>query len=236
MAKKKKDSKKTLALSQVKKKNDSKKALTAGKIRKTDKLPAMWFDDVFEPKSLPTWFSGENMLWTPAIHVLEKEDKFVVKFELPGVNEEDLGISIIGGKLVVQGEKKAESEVKKKGYSYVETSYGSFSRSIMIPSIVDLEMISADFNKGVLEINLPKMADIQPKKIKVLANKEQKAIGKKTEKVSGAAKINSPKIAASQPKKVAAAATKKTSVTGKQAETVANANLKTDKSEVPTTA
>jgi HSP20 family protein len=174
------------------------------------------------------------MLWTPAIHVLEKEDKFVVKFELPGVNEEDLGISVIGGKLIVQGEKKAESEVKKKGYSYVETSYGSFSRSIMIPSIVDLEMISADFNKGVLEINLPKMADVQPKKINVLANKEQKAVGKKTETVSGAAKVK-PKIAASQPKKVNAAANKKESVIGKKTEPVANANIKTDKSEGPVT-
>jgi len=235
MAKKKKDSKKNSALSQVKKKKDSKKNLALSKVRKTNKLPAMWFDDVLGPKSLPTWFSGENMLWTPAIHVLEKEDKFVVKFELPGVNEEDLGISIIGGKLIVQGEKKAESEVKKKGYSYVETSYGSFSRSIMIPSIVDLEMISADFNKGVLEINLPKMADIQPKKINVLANKEQKAVGKKTETVSGAAKVK-PKIAASQPKKVNAAANKKESVIGKKTEPVANANIKTDKSEGPVTA
>ena len=234
MAKKKKDSKKNSALSQVKKKKDSKKNLALSKVRKTNKLPAMWFDDVLGPKSLPTWFSGENMLWTPAIHVLEKEDKFVVKFELPGVNEEDLGISIIGGKLIVQGEKKAESEVKKKGYSYVETSYGSFSRSIMIPSIVDLEMISADFNKGVLEINLPKMADIQPKKINVKANKEQKVVGKKTETVSGAAKVK-PKIAASQPKKVNAAANKKESVIGKKTEPVANANIKTDKSEGPVT-
>ena len=232
MATKKKDSKKKLALSQIKKKKDSKKNLALSKMQKTNKVPAMWFDDVLGPKSLPTRFSGENMLWTPAIHVLEKEDRFVVKFELPGVNDEDLGISIIGGKLIVQGEKKAESEVKKKGYSYVETSYGSFSRSIMIPSIVDLEMISADFNKGVLEIELPKMADIQPKKINVLANKGQKVVGKTTD----AAKVSSPKIAASQPKKVAAPAKKKASVIGKKTESVASANIKTDKSEGPTTA
>ena len=235
MAKKKKDSKKNLALSEVKKNKDSKKNLALSKARKTNKLPAMWFDEVLGPRSLPTWFSGENALWTPAIHVLEKDDKFVVKFELPGVNEEDLGISIIGGKLIVQGEKRAESEVKKKGYSYLETSYGSFSRSIMIPSIVDLEMISADFDKGVLEIDLPKMADIQPKKINVKANKEQKAVAKKTESVPKPAKINPPKIAASQPKKVNAAASKKTSVI-KKTESVANANIKTDKPEGPITA
>jgi HSP20 family protein len=233
---KKKDSKKKLALSQVKKKTDSKKNLVLSKKQKTNKIPAMWFDDVLGSQSLPTWFSSENMLWTPAIHVLEKEDKFVVKFELPGVNEEDLGIAVIGGKLIVEGEKKAESEVKKKGYSYVETSYGSFSRSIMIPSIVDIEMISADFNKGILEIDLPKMAGIQPKKINVKASKEQKVVEKKTEAVSGAAKINSPKIAASQPKKVNATANKKASVIGKKTETAATANIKTDKSEGPVTA
>jgi hypothetical protein len=102
----------------------------------------------------------------------------------------------------------------------------------MIPSIVDLEMISADFNKGILEINLPKMADIQPKKINVLANKGQKVVGKTTD----AAKVSSPKIAASQPKKVAAPAKKKASVIGKKTESVADANLKNDKSEGPTTA
>jgi HSP20 family protein len=236
MAKKKKDSKKNLALSEVKKNKDSKKNLALSKARKTNKLPAVWFDEVLGPRSLPTWFSGENALWTPAIHVLEKDDKFVVKFELPGVNEEDLGISIIGGKLIVQGEKRAESEVKKKGYSYLETSYGSFSRSIMIPSIVDLEMISADFNKGVLEINLPKIVDIQPKKINVTANKVQKVTGKKTETVSSAGKINSPKIAASQPKKVNAPANKKATPIKMKPETVANANIKTDKSEGSTTA
>jgi HSP20 family protein len=232
---KKKDSKKSSALSQIKKK-DSKKSLASSKKQKTNKLPAMWFDDVLGPNSLPTWFSGENMLWTPAIHVLEKEDKFVVKFELPGVDEEDLGIAIVGGKLIVQGEKKAESEVKKKGYSYVETSYGSFSRAIVIPAIVDIQMISADFDKGVLEIDLPKMVGIEPKKIKVLAKKEQKVGAKKTETIARAGKISSPKVAAGQPKKVNAAANKKATVIGKKAETVASANIKTDNSEAPITA
>jgi hypothetical protein len=69
-----------------------------------------------------------------------------------------------------------------------------------------------------------------------MANKEQKVVGKKTETVSGAPKITSPKIVAGQPKKVAAAANKKASVIGKKTESVANANIKTDKSEGPTTA
>jgi HSP20 family protein len=63
-------------------------------------------------------------VWAPAIHILEKDDKFVAKVELPGVHEEDVNVSIWGDMLIVEGEKEAESEVKKKGYSHSETSYG----------------------------------------------------------------------------------------------------------------
>jgi HSP20 family protein len=230
MAKKKKDSKKSLATRQIKKKKDSKKSLALRQMRKTNQLPTMWFDDVLGPKSLPTWFSGENGLWTPAIHVLEKEDKFVVKFELPGVNEEDIGISVIGGKLIVQGEKKAESEVKKKGYSYRETSYGSFSRSITIPSIVDAEWISARFEKGVLEIDLPKIEDIQPKKINLTSSEKAKAIGEEPETASSVLGIDLPKIVESPPKKTNLTASEKAKAIGKETEAVSNANAKTGKS------
>jgi HSP20 family protein len=76
--------------------------------------------------------------------------------------------------LVVEGEKEAESEVKKKGYSYSETSYGSFSRSIPIPSNVDADRIAANFDKGVLEIDLPKAVEVTPKKVNVTTKKKAK--------------------------------------------------------------
>ena len=82
--------------------------------------------------------------------------------------------------LVVEGEKEAESEVKKKGYSYSETSYGSFSRSIAIPSIVDADKITANFDKGVLEIDLPKSVEIKPKKVNVTTKKKTKTEPRKT--------------------------------------------------------
>ena len=132
--------------------------------------------DIFG-QSLPALWGGlnnETALWAPAIDVVEKDDKFVAKVELPGVQEEDIDVIIMGDTLIVEGEKQAESEVKKKGYSYIETSYGSFSRSIAIPSIVDVENISANFDKGVLEIDLPKSVEVKPKKVKVTANKKAK--------------------------------------------------------------
>ena len=140
------------------------------------------FEDVFGRPFLPgIWraFPSEEMVWSPAIDVSEKEDKFLVKVELPGVKEEDVSVSVAGGTLTIEGEKKAESEVKKKGYYYTETSYGSFSRSITIPSTVDSSEIEANYDKGVLEITLPKAPEVKPKKIIVAAKKKERAASKK---------------------------------------------------------
>ena len=128
------------------------------------------FEDVFGRPFLPgIWrvFPSEEMVWAPAIDVLEEEDKFLVKVELPGVNEDDVHVSIAGGTLTIEGEKNAESEVKKKGYYYSETSYGSFSRSVTIPSTVDASKIEASYDKGILDITLPKAPEVKPKKITV---------------------------------------------------------------------
>ncbi len=142
------------------------------------------FEDLFGRPFLPAlWrrFPLEEMVWSPAIDVLEKEDKFVVKVELPGVKEEDVDVSVAGDMLTISGEKQAESEVKKKGYYYSESSYGSFSRSITMPSTVDAGKFEASYDKGVLEITLPKAPEVKPKKIKVAGKKKEEPTGKKEE-------------------------------------------------------
>jgi HSP20 family protein len=145
------------------------------------------FEDFFGRPFLPAiWrrFPSEEMIWSPAIDVLEKEDKFVVKVELPGVKEEDVDVSVAGDMLTISGEKQAESEVKKKGYYYSESSYGSFSRSVTMPSTVDASKIEASYDKGVLEITLPKAPEVNPKKIKVVSKKKEEPTGKKVEAAS----------------------------------------------------
>ena len=99
-------------------------------------------------------------------------DKFVVKAELPGMKEEDIDVSVIGDTLTVKGEKKTESEVKEEDYYRCERSYGSFYRSVPLPSTVDASKIKADFEDGVLEVTLPKTAEVKPKKIAVSAKKK----------------------------------------------------------------
>ncbi len=162
------------------------KELTVGKpSREMDELGRR-FDDIFGRPFLPgLWrrFPSEEMVWAPAIIVLEKEEEFVVKVELPGVKEEDVSVSVTGSTLTIEGDKEAESEVKRNGYYYTETSYGSFSRSIIMPSTVDTGKIEASYDKGVLEITLPKAPEVQPKKIAIAAKKELQAARKKKEQL-----------------------------------------------------
>lgn len=171
MAKKKEKSEKRVKVEKTK----------VAKLKEKDQSLPTRVDDMLGQPFLPApWkgFFGNEDVWAPAIHVIEKEDKFIAKVELPGVHEDDLSVSILGDMLVVEGEKQSESEVKKKGFSYSETAYGSFSRSISIPSIVDAGKISANFDKGILEIDLPKNAEVQPKKVSVTTEKKAKKMAK----------------------------------------------------------
>jgi len=136
------------------------------------------FEDIFDRPFLPAvWrrIPTVEMGWAPAIEVFEKEDKFVVKAELPGMKEEDIDISVVGDTLTVKGERKAESEVKEEDYYCCERSYGSFSRSIAVPSNVDAKKIEANYEDGVLEVSLPKAPEVKPKKIAVSAKKKEEA-------------------------------------------------------------
>jgi HSP20 family protein len=156
------------------KKNDT--AVAVVKPKRELQEMGQYFEDVFGRPFLPAiWssFGGEDRVWAPSIDVIEMDDKFVVKAELPGVKEEDINVSISGNMLTVEGEKQSETEEKKDGYHYSEASYGSFSRSITIPSTVDTSKIEASCDKGVLEIILPKMAAAKPKKIAVAKKKAE---------------------------------------------------------------
>ena len=78
----------------------------------------------------------EEMGWAPSLEMYEKDENFIVKAELPGVNKDDIDISITGDTLTIKGERKASEEVTQDQYHRCEVCYGSFSRSIMLPSAV----------------------------------------------------------------------------------------------------
>jgi HSP20 family protein len=104
----------------------------------------------------------------------EKDDKFVVRAELPGMKREEIDVSVVGNTLTISGERKAETEVKDEDYYRCELCYGKFSRSIGLPSAVDPTKVEAEYENGILEITLPKVEAAKPKKISVKA-REPKA-------------------------------------------------------------
>jgi HSP20 family protein len=128
-----------------------------------------WFEEVFGRPLIRSWrrLTLEEKGWVPPIELIEKEDKFVVKAELPGMTKEEIDVSVMGDTLIIKGERKAETEAKEENYYCCERSYGSFFRSITMPSAVDAKKIKATYEDGVLEIALPKVSEVKPKKIEI---------------------------------------------------------------------
>jgi HSP20 family protein len=105
--------------------------------------------------------------FAPAVDVYEDEHKLTLKIEVPGINEQDIDVRVENNTLTVHGERKIEKEEKEENYRRVERQYGRFTRTFTLPQIVDSENVSASYDKGVLNISLPKKAEAKPKQIKV---------------------------------------------------------------------
>ena len=105
--------------------------------------------------------------FAPAVDVYEDEHNVTLKIEVPGIDEKDIDVRIENNTLTVHGERKIEKEEKEENYRRVERQYGSFTRTFTLPTTVDAEKVSANYDKGVLKIALPKKAEAKPKQIKV---------------------------------------------------------------------
>jgi HSP20 family protein len=109
--------------------------------------------------------------WLPAMDLMEAEEHFVLRADLPGVSEEDVTIEVEDGTLTVSGERKSEHEVNKEGFHRVERAFGRFSRSLTLPQGIDPEAVTAEFDKGVLEIRIPKPEERKPRRVSIGATK-----------------------------------------------------------------
>jgi HSP20 family protein len=103
----------------------------------------------------------------PPVDIYEDEHNITLKVEVPGIDEKDIDVRIEGNTLTVHGERKLEKEEKEENFRRVERHYGSFTRSFTLPGSVDPGQVSADYDKGVLKIKLPKKAEAKPQQIKV---------------------------------------------------------------------
>jgi HSP20 family protein len=100
---------------------------------------------------------------TPAIDIVEKENAFEIAAELPGLDVKNIELSLSDDVLTIKGEKKEEKEEKTKDHYVSERRYGSFRRSVQLPSSVDAGKIEANYKSGVLTITLPKTAEAKKK-------------------------------------------------------------------------
>jgi HSP20 family protein len=127
------------------------------------------FNTFFEaPPTAGGQHGGQAMRrWIPAMDLVETEDAFVLRADLPGLNEGDVNIELEDNVLTISGERKAEHEERKEGYYRVERASGSFARSLTLPEGVDPEAVTASFDRGVLEVRVPKPEERKPRKVSI---------------------------------------------------------------------
>jgi HSP20 family protein len=114
--------------------------------------------------------------WIPAMDLVETDDHFVLKADLPGLTEQDVHIDVEDDVLTVSGERKSEHEDKREGYVRVERSYGAFRRSLTLPEGVEAEAVTASFDRGVLEIRIPKPEQRKPRRVAIQVGPQPAAI------------------------------------------------------------
>jgi HSP20 family protein len=111
--------------------------------------------------------------FAPAVDVYEDDHQVTLKIEVPGIDEKDIDVRLENNTLTVHGERKLEKEEKEENYRRVERQYGSFTRSFTLPTTVDAEGVSAQYDKGVLKIRLNKKAEAKPKQIRISVGSEK---------------------------------------------------------------
>jgi HSP20 family protein len=110
------------------------------------------------------WFGGRHV---PSLDIEETESAIEVKVDLPGLKAEEIQIELSGNMLTVSGHRSAEKEEKGKKVHYVERKFGSFSRTVSLPTAVEEDEVAAEYHEGVLHITLPKPETAKAKKINV---------------------------------------------------------------------
>lgn len=130
------------------------------------------FDPLMEFGTLGRRMGAE---WTPAFDVKETKDAFLFRADMPGLKEENLDISVTGNRLTISGHREEEKKDEGEKYYAYERSYGAFSRTFTLPEGIDVDHIHAELKDGVLNLSVPKLPEVQPRKISLTSGKGAKA-------------------------------------------------------------
>jgi HSP20 family protein len=128
------------------------------------------FNTLFDAGDAP------SQRWLPAMDLVEAEDHFVLKADLPGLGEDDVSIEIQDNTLTISGERQADHEQSERGWYRVERQFGRFSRSLTLPEGIDADAVSAQFHNGVLAVRIPKPEERKPRRVQIKAGSKNGAI------------------------------------------------------------
>jgi HSP20 family protein len=134
------------------------------------------FNTFFDSPSGAPNGSVPGRRWIPAMDLVEGETHYRLRVDLPGVSEDEVNVELEDNVLTVSGERKSEHEERHEGYYRIERATGSFSRSLTLPEGVDAEAVNASFDKGVLQIEIPKPEQRKPRKVAISLGDSRPAI------------------------------------------------------------
>jgi HSP20 family protein len=142
-------------------------------VRELEEIGRRLQDEVVRPVMRAVWERVPEQVkgWSPAVDVIEREDTFEVKVELPGIKQADIDLSVSDNTLTVRGERTPADGAKDEDYYRNEIAYGSFYREITLPSKVDVKNVEAVYEDGILSISLQRAAGAKPKKVSVQVKK-----------------------------------------------------------------
>ena len=105
--------------------------------------------------------------WIPAMDLLEEDEHYVLRADLPGMDEGDVSVELDGNVLTIAGERQEQTQTTQEGYHRMERASGAFRRTLTLPEGVDADEISASFDKGVLEVRVPKPEQHKPRRVQI---------------------------------------------------------------------
>lgn len=129
-----------------------------------DAMDRLFEESIVRPR---TWLEPARGAATLALDVHESDDAVTVRASIPGVKPEDIDISLTGDTLTIKGETREETEKREGNYHMRERRFGTFQRSISLPTQVNADKANAEFENGVLTLTLPKVEEVKPKAIKI---------------------------------------------------------------------
>ncbi|MCL2689945.1 MAG: Hsp20/alpha crystallin family protein [Chitinispirillia bacterium] len=115
-------------------------------------------DDFFNEPFFATASEAGKAYW-PRMDIVEDKERFLVRADLPGINKDDINVSIEGDMLTISGEKIDDSKKMEGAYCHIERACGAFSRTFTLPENIDRDKVEANFKNGVLELSLLKTGE-----------------------------------------------------------------------------